>query len=382
MEKLSLTTDLEYIAVFSLVLLLPKVLLKLKIPSGITALLIGITFAHFDSNIEAEPLFRFLAQIGITSLFVFSGLEVNFDELKEDRVYLTKYLSKSIFIMGIIAAFFTYFFNMAIQNSVILALGIFTPSAGFIINSLHSFKIGEDQEYWVKSKAISKEVISIVLMFIALQSHNPKMMVISMIFFVVLFVLLPWVFKFYFKFIRPYAPNSEVPFLVVISLIAGVVSKEVGAYYLVGAFIVGLIGARFKEEIFQDDESVIFTSLSSFFNVFLPFYFFFAGAKLSFSDFTTEAIIMGTVFLIIFIPLRLLINTTSIKFMLKDFTKKPYDISLSLMPTLIFGLVIAGVLKDRGEVDTQIIYALIFYTLLSSLIPTIAFSLQKAKKEA
>jgi Kef-type K+ transport system membrane component KefB len=380
LENISLTKDLEYLIIFSTVLIFPKMLLKFKIPSGITALLIGCIFGYFDSAIQADQLFRFLAQIGITSLFVFSGLEVNINEFKEDKDYLIKYSLKSLISLTIITFGLREVLDLSVQNSIILALGIFTPSAGFIINSLHSFKIGEDQEYWVKSKAISKEVISIIVMFIALQSHDLKVMSFSILFFVGLFLILPFVFKFYFKFISPYAPNSEVPFLVVISLIAGVISKELGAYYLIGAFIVGLVGSQFKHKIFKHDEETLFMALSSFFNVFLPFYFFYAGVKLSFSGFTVEALQLGGVFLVIFIPLRLMLNATSIKWMLTDFKKHPYDISLSLMPTLIFGLVIAGILKERNIVSPTIIYGLIFYTLISSLLPTVLFSFQKKEK--
>ena len=381
MENFSLTKDLEYLIIFSTVLIFPKMLLKFKVPSGITALIIGCIFGYYDSSIQKDQLFRFLSQIGITSLFVFSGLEVNIEEFKEDKKYLIKYSLKSFTALALIAFGLKEVLDLSVQNSIILGLGIFTPSAGFIINSLHSFKIGEDQEYWVKSKAISKEVISIIVMFIALQSHDLKVMSFSILFFVGLFLILPLVFKFYFKFISPYAPNSEVPFLVVISLIAGVISKELGAYYLIGAFIVGLVGSQFKHKILKHDEETLFMALSSFFNVFLPFYFFYAGVKLTFGGFTVEALQLGAVFLILFIPLRLALNATSIKWMLKDFKKHPYDISLSLMPTLIFGLVIAGILKERNAVSSTIIYGLIFYTLISSLLPTILFSFQKREKD-
>jgi Kef-type K+ transport system membrane component KefB len=380
-ENFSITKDIEYLIIFSTVLIFPKMLLKFKVPSGITALIIGCIFGYYDSSIQTDQLFRFLAQIGITSLFVFSGLEVNIEEFKEDKEYLIKYSLKSLTALGLIAFGLMNVLDLSVQNSIILGLGIFTPSAGFIINSLHSFKIGEDQEYWVKSKAISKEVISIIVMFVALQSHDLKIMSFSILFFIGLFLILPYVFKFYFKFISPYAPNSEVPFLVVISLIAGVISKELGAYYLIGAFIVGLVGSQFKHKIFNDDEETLFTALSSFFNVFLPFYFFYAGVKLTFGGFTAEALQLGAIFLILFIPLRLALNATSIKWMLKDFKKHPYDISLSLMPTLIFGLVIAGILKERNAVSSTIIYGLIFYTLISSLLPTILFSFQKREKD-
>jgi Kef-type K+ transport system membrane component KefB len=205
-------------------------------------------------------------------------------------------------------------------------------------------------------------------------------MAISSCFFLGLFVFLPFVFKFFFNFVSPYAPNSEVPLLVVLSLISGVVSKEIGAYYLVGAFIVGLIGSRFKKEIFKDDEEQIFKSLNSFFNVFLPFYFFHAGLKLSLSGITLDSLKIGLGMLIFFVPLRLVLNSLSLKYFLKNIVDKPYQISLSLMPTLIFGLVIASVLKERGEVPETYIYALIIYTLISSLLPSILFSFKRKPK--
>lgn len=376
MNSLVLTRDLEYLLIFSSVLLLPKLLLRFKIPSGITALILGTGFAIFDPNIKTNELFRFLSQIGITSLFVFSGLEVEFKEFKEDKDYLIKYGLKSIIVLVIMAFALQSIFTFSFQASIILALGLFTPSAGFIINTLHSFKMCEDQEYWIKSKAISKEVISILLMFFALQINNWKLLLISLGFFGALFFILPFVFRFYIKFIKPYAPNSEVPFLVVTSLFCGVISKELGAYYLVGAFIVGLIGSQFKQKLIKKDEQVLFTSLSGFFNVFLPFYFFYAGAKLTLDGFNWDAIQLGLLFLIILIPIRLVLITTSIKILLQNIKMHAYRISLSLMPTLIFGLVIAGILKEKNLVSNQVVYALIFYTLVSSLLPSILFPIK------
>jgi Kef-type K+ transport system membrane component KefB len=173
----------------------------------------------------------------------------------------------------------------------------------------------------------------------------------------------------------------EVPFLVVLSLISGVVSKELGTYYLVGAFVVGLIGSRFKEEIFKGEEEGIFKALNSFFNVFLPFYFFQAGMSMSFGNFTPESALIGSFFVLLFVPLRLILTNLSLRLVLKNFVRRSYEISLSLMPTLIFGLVVANILSKREEVPTFLIYALIFYTLVTSLLPSILFPLQRILKK-
>ena len=377
MLKDVLTNDLLYLAIFSLVLILPKLIQRLKVPSGITALAIGVAFSVLDPSLKDDQLFRFLAQIGITSLFLFAGLEVDFKELNEDKAYLGKYLTKFLFVLLVISSLVFYFLGLSFQNSFILSLGVFTPSAGFILNSLHSFKIGDDHEYWVRSKAISKEVLSIIVLFVALQGDNVWAMAKSFLFFFGLFLILPFLFRLFFKFISPYAPNSEIPFLVVLSLIAGVVSKELGAYYLVGAFIVGLVGSRFKENIFHEGEEALFRSLSGFFSVFLPFYFFYAGLGLAVENFDSVSILLGIALLIIFVPLRLYLINFSLKKFMKGFQANSYQISFSLMPTLIFGLVISGILLSRNEVDASIVYGLIVYTLLTSFLPSIFFFFRK-----
>lgn len=352
---------------------MPKLFIRFKVPTGITALLVGIVLSYIYPEIKNDQLFRFLSQIGITSLFLFAGLEVDVEELKNDKAYLGKYLLKFLVFLCIIAYGIQQVFQLNIQNALIFSLGIFTPSAGFILTSLHSNNLDQDQEYWVKSKAISKEVLSILLLFLALQGNDPKGMAISLAFFGFLFLILPPIFRLFFKFISPYAPNSEIPFLVALSLISGVISKELGAYYLVGAFAVGLIGSRFKRKIFDEGEEALFRSLSGFFNVFLPFYFFYAGLKLSVYGFSLNALVVGLCMLVIFVPLRMFIISNSFRTFLKNLQFETYKISLSLMPTLIFGLIIANILLERSEVQDKHVYGLITYTLLTSILPTIFF---------
>lgn len=380
MLKEILTKDLEYLVIFSLVLILPKLFQRFKFPSGITALFIGMAFTFIDPGLQNEQLFRFLSQIGITSLFLFAGLEVDFKELKQDGAYLKKYLFIFFLVLIMITALVFYLLELDIQNSFILSLGIFTPSAGFIMSSLHSFDIDEDQEYWVRSKAISKEIFAVALLFLALQGNDVKALVISLAFFISLFVLLPFLFRLFFKYISPYAPNSEIPFLVTLSLISGVVSKELGAYYLVGAFIVGLIGSRFKKDIFKEGEETLFRALSGFFSVFLPFYFFYAGLNLSIEKFTIESFGIGLVMCVLFIPLRMLVINYSLKELKVKVIGNMYKISLTLVPTLIFGLVISNILFEKNVVDEKIVFGLIWYTLLTSLLPAIFFQRLKKKK--
>lgn len=364
----AVTQDIKYLFLFSLVLIFPKVLMRYSIPSGITAIFLGLLAGILDPKLGNDQLFRFLSQIGITSLFLFAGLEVNLRELREDRVYLTKYLAKTFLVLFMIAFGLAHLVEINFQEAFIYSLGILTPSAGFILNSVKSYGLQSDQEYWIKSKAISKEIIAIVLLFIALQSDSLQKLLISSFYLGLLLLILPYLFKFFFRFVSPHAPNSEVPLLVALSLISGVISKEIGAYYLLGAFAVGLIGSQFKADIFKKDEESLFDAVANFFTIFLPFYFFYAGLKINLSDFTAASLLFAIVLIAIFVPIRILLIQSSVREMIQDENGK-MDVSISLMPTLVFGLVITGILMERGVLPPKYTYALLLYTILTSIIP-------------
>lgn len=373
----ALSQDVKYLLLFSLVLIFPKITLRFGIPSGITAIIIGITAGTLDPSIGSDQLFRFLSQIGITSLFLFAGLEVNMKELKADKSYLSVYLVKTCALIGTIAFGFSYLLGFSFQESFILSLGIVTPSAGFIINSLNSLKLETSQEYWIKSKAISKEIVAIVLLFVAMQADSMQKLIVSSLYLTILLIALPFLFRFFFRFISPHAPNSEVPLLVALSLISGVLSKEIGAYYLLGAFAVGLVGSRFKREIFKKDEETLFDAISNFFMVFLPFYFFYAGSKVKIEAITFEVVLIALAFMICFVPLRIWLIQSSLNKLKKNDGPINYDISISLMPTLIFGLVISGILIERDILPVKYCYGLLLYTLLTSVVPTIMKQFKK-----
>lgn len=374
------TEDLQYLLIFSAVLLLPKILIRYKVPSGITALLLGLILSPLFPYLKTDHLFRFLSQIGITSLFLFAGLEVDFEELKEDRVYLGKYLVKFSLGLLIVNLAIFYFFDLGLRTSFILSLGIFTPSAGFIMNSLHSYGVEEDQEYWVKSKAISKEILSVILLFFALSGDKPLSLITSLAFYIGLFLILPKIFKFFFKNISPYTPNSEIPFLIMLSLVAGVISKELGSYYIVGAFVVGLVGSRFKNEFFHEGEETLFRALASFFTVFLPFYFFYTGLGFSLSGLSLKAIGVGVLMIVLCLPLRIFLINNSLRRFLPNEEFDYYRISLSLMPTLVFGLVITNILITHNLASDTVAYGLIVYTLITSSLPALIFHLWDKRK--
>ncbi|MCB9092352.1 MAG: cation:proton antiporter [Halobacteriovoraceae bacterium] len=358
--------DIEIIGLglFVIVLIFPKFLSRFSIPDGVTALILGVLTSIFFPEFKDDSVLTFLSVVGITSLFLFSGLEVEGEEIKKHAKSLNLYVLLYILSLAGISLLFHHLLGLSIQYSIVYSLGILTPSAGFIISSLDMFEISEEEGEIIKLKAIIKEIVSIIFLFIVLQINDLKQLGLSALVLGLFFLSVPWFFKFYLKYIAAQVKNSGVPFLVAISLVAAVLSKKLGAYYLVGAFAVGVIGSRFLKYIPYKEEKYLFKSLASFFSVFLPFYFFNSGMKLNLSGFSKESLFLALALIAIFIPFRFFFEKLARE-------KVSSGVSLSLVPTLVFGLVIVGILEESKNIDSYLIYALVIYTVVCSIFPSL-----------
>ena len=364
------TSEVRNLLLFAVVLLVPKILLRYRIPVGLSALGIGIITSLSTDWFQNDELLLMLSRLGITSLFLFAGMEVDTEDLKKNASAISKHLVKATAIIFVSALLCIHFLDLTFRPALILALGLLTPSTGFILNSLKASNFKEQEEYWIRTKAIAKEIVAIALLFLALQSQSWEQLLSSTAVILAMILLLPTIFRFFLKRIAPYAQDSEVAFLVLIALVCGVITMKIGAYYLVGAFIVGMTAGRFKHFMGNTESANTLQSLASFFTVFIPFYFYKAGLGFSEDLFTVDGLLVGVVFLIVFIPLRVLSVFSTFHFFLKDFWEDRWPIAMNLLPTLIFGLVVAGILQEDFGVSPYIISGLVIYTIVSSIIPT------------
>ncbi len=372
--------EIQYLIIFSSVLILPKIIQRFKVPVGITCLMLGILTSSLYPELRHDQLLLLLSRLGITSLFLFAGMEVKVDELKEHKLPLLKHLGVGLTIIFAVSFALQYYFDLHFRVAIILSLGLLTPSTGFILNSLDSYKLSRSQKYWISSKSISEEMMAVLVLFFAMQSDDLKNLIISMAVLFVLLFGLPIVFRLFIRYIAPYAPKSEVAFLIILALLCGVITKKIGTYYLVGAFIVGIVAGRFKHFMDEKEDKNIFESLSVFFGIFIPFYFYKSGLSLSLDIITKEGVIIGAFLCLYLIPLRFYItNYTTINFLGRE-VYSPWKISLSLMPNLIFGLVISSILLEKYHTGASIITGLFVYTIFTSLLPAFTFETNPPKE--
>lgn len=375
----NMSEEIRYFILLVSLLLLPKILLRFRIPSGITAMILGFGTTVGLGWFEDSQLVFTLATLGITSLFLFAGLEIDYFELKKDYKVLIKQMSKAFANIFVVGCALYYVLDIPFRPALLLSLGLLTPSTGFILNSIDSFKFSEEQRYWIRSQAISNEILAILIMFVVLQSETVVNLLTSfgILFLMILFI--PVFFRAFLKLVAPFAPNSEVTFLILLAFVCGIITREMGTYYLIGAFIVGVVAAQFRHFVKTENSDKMFYAIGFFSALLIPFYFYRAGLNLGISTFTWHGIIYGLVFSIIFIPIRYGSVLLSIHLFMRNHWKDRLEISVSLMPTLIFALVMSSILDQRFHVDDNIVVGLVIYSIISSLVPT--FVLEKAPPE-
>jgi len=207
-------------------------------------------------------------------------------------------------------------------------------------------------------------------LFFVIQSGDWKTLSSSLLVLIFMIFLLPIVFKFFAKKIAPYAPQSEFGFLLMVAILCGIITMKLGTYYLVGAFMVGVAAQRFEEDLPDMVSEEMFHAIRVFTSFFIPFYFFKSGLLVNRSDFTWTAFSIGIGLLVAVAPFRLLGIVIHRRYSLNESAKQSLTVATALFPTLIFGLVLIGILKNKFHLNEGLFAGLIVYTIVATLIPS------------
>lgn len=348
---------------------LPKALQRFAIPSAITAfgggaiVAIGFGWFHHDSTV------RLLATIGIVTLFLFAGLEVDKDDLRRDARVLGQHLAIRVVTLAVASRVAMGVFGLPWRPAALVALAVFTPSTGFILSSLEQMKIDDEQRRWIKSKAIASELLALLVLFVVLQSTSVQRLGLATLALAGVIVVLPIAIRLFANLVVPHAPRSEVSFLVIIAVVCAFVTKELGVYYLVGAFVVGVVAQRVREELPAFASEKALEAVEVFAAFFIPFYFFKAGTHVDAAALGPWSFLVGAALLVVAIPVRVLSVVVHRRLALGESLAESSRIGLALCPTLVFTLVLAEILRERFAAPPWLFGALIVYTVVNTLIP-------------
>ena len=77
-----MSRELAYLLLIFALLVIPRALQRFKLPAPLTCLLLGIGAMLSLGNQVHDPVIALLSTLGISSLFLFAGLEVDIDALR------------------------------------------------------------------------------------------------------------------------------------------------------------------------------------------------------------------------------------------------------------------------------------------------------------
>jgi Kef-type K+ transport system membrane component KefB len=378
----TLSPELQYVLLVFGLFIVPRILQRFKLPGAVTALILGAITSIGFHVFHADPTIELLGTLGIVAMFLFAGLEIDFLELRRGRRVLFQHVTFQLIAVAAGAFACMKLAGLDMRSALLGALALLTPSTGFILDSLGTFGMTAEEGYWVRSKAIASELVALALLLIVVQSVDGSRFLFTIVALTVMVVLLPVAFRWFARFILPFAPRTEFAFLVIMALLCAFVTRELGVYYLVGAFVVGLTAVRLRQEVPELSSGQLTSGVEFFASFFIPFYFFKTGLHLQAEDFSLEAIGIGLALVIVVLPLQILRVAIHRKLALGESWSEGARIGVAVMPTLVFTIVIAEILRERFALPSHLFGALIVFTVVNTLIPGLILKLPPAEFEA
>jgi Kef-type K+ transport system membrane component KefB len=353
-----------------------QVLERWRIPSAITSLLLGAGMAMGFGWFIDDPVISLLSTLGIVALFLFAGLEVDLVLLREERQTILEHIAMRLVGLALLAVLAWWVLGLGPRAAVLFSLALLTPSTGFILSALRGFGLTADQQRDVKSHAIASEIVALVVLFLVLRSSNGISLLTGLLALAAMAVVVPLLFRWLRSWLIDKGLRAEFAFLVVLSVTCASITKALGAYYLLGAFLAGLIAQRTRLKYPGLVSERLVESVEVFAVFFIPFYFLRAGLELRAESLTIAAVVTGVVIFIAIRPLwLLLVAALRRRHHREEPLAKSMRVGWALMPTLVFTLVIAQILRDEFALDPILFGSLIVYTLLTTVVPVIMLGL-------
>lgn len=362
--------ELSYVLLLFLLIVLPRVLARWKIPTAITALVLGAIAGMGFGAFIGDTTVQLLATLGISALFLFAGLEVNVQELLLRRRVLSQHVVLRLIGFPLLAWGLVSFAGLSWRVALLCVFAVLTPSAGFILDSLASWPLTKEQRGWVRAKTIATEILSLLALFLVMQSASTIQLAVGTVALAALVVIVPLMFRAFARWIAPHAPNSDFAFLLMLALLAAFATRRLGAYYLVGAFVVGMMAQRFRKDLPTMSSEHTLHAVEVFASFFIPFYFFNAGLHLQREHFSLAALGFGLACLGVS-AINVGLVTLHRRVALGEPFAEGMRVGVSLVPTLVFTLVIAELLRDVFGAPPAVFGGLVIYALMNTVVPTL-----------
>ena len=175
----AITSEVVYLLLIFGLLVIPRALQRFRIPAPLTSFGFGMIAAIFLVGFSQDATLALLSTLGISSLFLFAGLEVRLDQLRRAMwPLMTHLIARAITLIGVTFAAMRLL-DMSWQVSALIALALLTPSTGFILDTLARMGLSDDERYWVTVKAVGGELLALLVLFLVMQSVSPAQFIVA-----------------------------------------------------------------------------------------------------------------------------------------------------------------------------------------------------------
>lgn len=367
----NLGSEVAYLALMVGLMMVPRLLQRLRIPAPLTSFMLGMVAVLFFAEAGADRTLSLLASLGISSLFLFAGLEIDLADLGRGKWALLGHLAVRCAVLAAVMAVAMRRFGFEWQAAALIALALLTPSTGFIIETLPALGLDEQERYWVRIKAVGGEILALVVLFVVLRSDSWPELAGSAAALALLLVGLPAVLLLLGRTVVPYAQGSEFSLLVMVGVIAAFVTNRLGVYYLVGAFLAGFTARLLRPRLPRLASDANLHAMRMFASFFVPFYFFYKGASVPTDALGWRALLIGSALVVVVLPCRIGIVWLQRRLIKGESARASLRVAAALAPTLIFTLVLATILRERFGIDDALYGGLLLYAGASTMLPSL-----------
>jgi Kef-type K+ transport system membrane component KefB len=335
--------------------------------------------------IELNPTIEFMGQIGLIFLMFMAGLEVktsSFKEFGRDISFLSIVNSLIPAAVGIVIG---VAFGFDLIASFILGIIFMSSSIAVIIpsleaNGLMNTKLGRS----IVSSTVVQDVASLVLLSIVLQTYRPVTDLPLYAFYPILAIVLA-AFWFGLPKIRSLMPNKsdevdlfESEVRIIFAMVIGTVItfELLGLHPIIAGFFTGLVLSQ------SISSEIILHKLHTIsYGVFIPVFFTIVGMQTDMSVFFEGAEVLWLSIIILFGSMFAKYASGRLGARLIGFNKEDASlVGFASIPQLSTTLAVAFTGASLGLLPAELVTALVFLSVTTTIIAPLAISHLAAKR--
>jgi len=375
--------------VFALTYILGYLLSKVRIPSILAALFVGIALSYtpFSTFIHSVPAFEntfsFLSNLGVLFLLFYIGLQIELNEMKKsssDIIWLTVLNTMIPFVFGVVAMLL-YGYGWAI--ALVIGMTRMPTAEAVIVPILDEFKMIKTRVgTFIIGAGVLDDIIEVILVGIVSvwigsktgQSHGGITGLFAGIF---AFMLISWIFYRWMPRIMQKWKPENLSALMIFSLVIlfgfGGFGEYVELGMVMGAIIAGVIMRPLFESDEQKGELLSKTTQTLSYGFFGVLFFFWIGFNADMEGFLQEPLLAIILFLAgtvgKFFGVFLMVPMKRITF------KEAVIIGTGLNARLTTEIIVAQLLFSAAIIDQKLFTALVTASAFSTIIVPLLFSL-------